>query len=75
MKYTKEYYDWNNSQDDILIKRDMISNEIFEHYRIKQREVAKAKNLLRLNGYSVNKNTEFNIDKTRGVACIDDTKI
>tara|TARA_R110000764_G_scaffold131646_1_gene219417 strand:- start:1623 stop:1787 length:165 start_codon:yes stop_codon:yes gene_type:complete len=52
-----------------------ISNEIFEHYRIKQIEVAKAKNLLRLNGYSVNKNTEFNIDKTRGVACIDDTKI
>ena len=36
----------------------MISNEIFEHYRIKQREVVKAKNLLRLNGYSVKKNTD-----------------
>ncbi len=33
----------------------MISNEIFEHYRIKQREVNKAKNLLRLNGYYVRK--------------------
>jgi hypothetical protein len=21
MKYTKEYWDWNNSQDDLLIKR------------------------------------------------------
>jgi len=37
----------------------MISNEIFEYYRIKQREVVKAKNLLRLNGYSVSKNTEI----------------
>jgi hypothetical protein len=37
----------------------MISNEIFEHYRIKQREVVKAKNLLRLNGYSVSKNIEI----------------
>jgi len=37
----------------------MISNEIFEHYRIKQREVIKAKNLLRLNGYSVSKNIEI----------------
>jgi hypothetical protein len=37
----------------------MISNEIFEHYRIKQREVVKAKNLLRLNGYSIKKNTEI----------------
>jgi len=37
----------------------MISNEIFEHYRIKQREVVKAKNLLRLNGYSVRKNIEI----------------
>ena len=36
----------------------MISNEIFEYYRIKQREVAKAKNLLRLNGYSIKKNTD-----------------
>lgn len=36
----------------------MISNEIFEHYRIKQREVTKAKNLLRLNGYSIRKNTD-----------------
>lgn len=53
----------------------MISNEIFEHYRIKQREVNKAKNLLRLNGYSVSKNTEIKINKTRGVACIDNTKI
>lgn len=53
----------------------MISNEIFEHYRIKQREVTKAKNLLRLNGYSIKKNTEIKINKTRGVACIDNTKI
>ena len=37
----------------------MISNEIFEYYRIKQREVVKAKNLLRLNGYSISKNTEI----------------
>ena len=37
----------------------MISNEIFEHYRIKQREVVKAKNLLRLNGYSIKKNIEI----------------
>jgi len=37
----------------------MISNEIFEHYRIKQREVVKAKNLLRLNGYLVSKNIEI----------------
>jgi len=37
-----------------------ISNEIFEHYRIKQREVKKAKNLLLLNGYSVKKITEIN---------------
>lgn len=37
----------------------MISNEIFEHYRIKQREVVKAKNLLILNGYSVRKNIEI----------------
>ena len=36
----------------------MISNEIFEHYRIKQREVNKAKNLLGLNGHSVSKNTD-----------------
>ena len=53
----------------------MISNEIFEHYRIKQREVSKAKNLLRLNGYSIKKNTEIKENKTRGVACIDNTKI
>ena len=32
-----------------------ISNSIFEHYRIKQREIEKAVNLLRLNGYSVKK--------------------
>jgi hypothetical protein len=53
----------------------MISNEIFEHYRIKQREVNKAKNLLRLNGYSISKNIDIKINKTRGVACIDNTKI
>jgi len=33
-----------------------ISNSIFEHYRIKQREIKKAANLLRRNGYSVKKN-------------------
>mgnify|MGYP003113390154 CR=1 FL=1 len=36
-----------------------ISNEIFEHYRIKQKELIKAKNLLLLNGYSVKKITEI----------------
>jgi hypothetical protein len=39
-----------------------ISNEIFEHYRIKQREVKKAKNLLLLNGYSVKKITGIKIN-------------
>lgn len=53
----------------------MISNEIFEHYRIKQREVVNAKNLLRLNGYSISKNIDIKENKTRGVACIDNTKI
>jgi len=38
-----------------------ISNEIFEHYRVKQKEVKKAKNLLLLNGYSVKKITENKI--------------
>jgi hypothetical protein len=52
-----------------------ISNEIFEHYRIKQREVKKAKILLTLNGYSIIKITGIKINKTRGVACIDNTKI
>jgi len=53
----------------------MISNEIFEHYRKKQREVVKAKNLLRLNGYSIKKNTEIKINKTLGIECYDYTKI
>jgi len=30
-----------------------ISNQIFEHYRIKQKEIEAAKKLLLLNGYTV----------------------
>lgn len=32
-----------------------ISNQIFEHFRAKEKEIEKAKNLLLLNGYSVKK--------------------
>jgi hypothetical protein len=37
-----------------------ISNPIFEHYRVKQRELQKAINLLRNNGYSVKKSLNKN---------------
>ena len=29
MKYTKEYWDWNNSQDDLLIKRKTDNIEVY----------------------------------------------
>lgn len=38
-----------------ILNKMAISNQIFEHYRIKQKEIEAAKKLLLLNGYRVSK--------------------
>lgn len=42
-----------------------ISNSIFEHYRIKQRELKTATDLLRRNGYSVKKTEKIKEDSEK----------
>ena len=32
MKYSKEYWDWNNSQDDLLIKQNNIMKSLFDTF-------------------------------------------
>lgn len=38
-----------------ILNKMTITNQIFEHYRIKQRKIEAAKKLLLLNGYRVSK--------------------
>ena len=52
MKYTKEYWDWNNSQDDLLIKRKT-DNELIAEFMN-----------LRSTGLSIYKESDYKYHKS-----------